>query len=527
MSEQQLAVEMARLEATVVNDVGAAIEANLGTGWRVLYPKRSLHIETFAGSDVEVRLRDAPHIAGRCRFEGVYLKASEAFRATVGRAALEFLEAEQRSEAKEQLLRRERLLQYFDLLEWSKANWRSCRAAIWKLCARFALLLLCTFIQPRNYLAAVLLSLGGSVLFWSIGGWTIYFCDGADRFVDCRDWRVEPVALWIQFLFGILCIVVMTVRHCMKGFGWVVLILWPPTLYWSGVVFFSEVFLPWDFSKRLWCVVPLRRAEYQRRQRRKDELLEDFRRKDELLEDLNVNNSIIFKGKVRGSQPCVCSWPGKYESAWNVLVKSNDYGKISAAVVFLPEGSKDFGQHCDSPEGCCWCVPLYGERKPWGCMWWTLWMANIEKAVDQGAELEVYFFEKKQGQGKVESFETVGQENMHREAIYGRKAEFETSSDFRDAIEAGLGNLSKEKGADSSSQYSREWQRLFLAWLPEADRAFLEASEGLGNSQKAEVAWLEKKGYKYTEVEIDVAKWIRKSTVRGRRNTLTRDSDSE
>ena len=38
----------------------------------------------------------------------------------------------------------------------------------------------------------------------------------------------------------------------------------------------------------------------------------------------------------------------------------------------------------------------------------------------------------------------------------------------------------------------------FLAWLPEEERHFMEASEGFGNSQKAEVAWLERKGYAYT-----------------------------
>ena len=32
----------------------------------------------------------------------------------------------------------------------------------------------------------------------------------------------------------------------------------------------------------------------------------------------------------------------------------------------------------------------------------------------------------------------------------------------------------------------------------------MEASEGLGNSQKAEVTWLERKGYAYTEVEVDM-----------------------
>jgi len=41
-----------------------------------------------------------------------------------------------------------------------------------------------------------------------------------------------------------------------------------------------------------------------------------------------------------------------------------------------------------------------------------------------------------------------------------------------------------------------------LAWLPEEERQFLEHSEGLGNSQKAEVAWLERKGYHYLEKEV-------------------------
>ena len=49
-------------------------------------------------------------------------------------------------------------------------------------------------------------------------------------------------------------------------------------------------------------------------------------------------------------------------------------------------------------------------------------------------------------------------------------------------------------------------RRVFLASLSEAERKFLAASEGLGNSQKAEVAWLEKKGYEYWEV--DVSTWL-------------------
>ena len=195
------------------------------------------------------------------------------------------------------------------------------------------------------------------------------------------------------------------------------------------------------------------------------------------------------------------------------MESSRDRG-LSAAVVFLPEGSEHFGSHDPIPvaealEGNCWCIPLYGEKKPWGCRWWTLWIANIENAVEYGAELNVFFFDKKKGQGKVQSFATAGQENLRREAIWQRKAEFKESLEFQNAKAAGLGKLSTCKCFDSSSQYTREWQRLFFAWLPEEDRQFLEASEGLGNSQKAEVAWLERKGYAYKEVELDAATWTR------------------
>ncbi|CAE7205583.1 unnamed protein product [Symbiodinium sp. CCMP2456] len=85
--------------------------------------------------------------------------------------------------------------------------------------------------------------------------------------------------------------------------------------------------------------------------------------------------------------------------------------------------------------------------------------------------------------------------------------DFEDSDSFRDAKEAGLQKLSRLERYDSSSQYSREKYRLFLQWLPDSERQLLEDSEGLGNSQKAEVAWLEKKGYKYSAV--DISRWLK------------------
>ena len=92
-----------------------------------------------------------------------------------------------------------------------------------------------------------------------------------------------------------------------------------------------------------------------------------------------------------------CSWPGKYETetAWEDLVQRSRDGEITAAVVFLPDGSTNFGNHQASSaneNAECWCVDLYSERKPWRCYWRHLWISNIEKAVRNGALLDVYLF---------------------------------------------------------------------------------------------------------------------------------------
>ena len=79
------------------------------------------------------------------------------------------------------------------------------------------------------------------------------------------------------------------------------------------------------------------------------------------------------------------------------------------------------------------------------------------------------------GQGKVENFTTAGEEHVRRETIFLCKDAFLKSDNFKHALEAGLKHLSKEQGPDSSSPYSREVHRLFLASLPEEAREFLEA----------------------------------------------------
>ena len=317
---------------------------------------------------------------------------------------------------------------------------------------------------------------------------------------------VEPSRL-VKFLIllppyclpvvAFVCLVVMTVMYSIRGFPWAGALLWPAVLLL--LAFFIAFFRSEKIGKAYLAV-----------------FFRIFGDGDEIKKEGGLNltdRTIVFEGKILPGKPCVSSWPGKYESAWDALVQKSRRGNLSAAVVFLPKGSRHFGIHDKIPTaekllGDCWCTPLYGEQKPWGCRWWTHWIQNIEEAVKKGAELEVYFFRNMKGKGTVENFSTAGDEHLRREQIFRRKGDFKGSQEFKSAVTAGLEELSKKKCGDGSSQYSREEHRLFLSWLEEEDRKFLVSSEGLGNSQKAEVAWLQRKGYAFTETEVDISKWV-------------------
>ena len=485
-------------EVVVKNDLRVAIEVKQGTAWRVLYPEEELSIRFETPlPEVTVRFREEHDICHSCNVVGIsLLQVSKAFT-DFGPAAVEFIEAEQKEVKHEGQLQEERLQNVWRVILADRRFYYCLCLGCMPL--PFLSLVRFTVAQPENHRAASLLSLGALLSFW-----LVINCLGALRHVvqthaaleakrqdaiaartrdccNCSYILCEKV-LDIIFVLASAFLVAMIVLHCIRGFPWAALFLVLPLLFCFIFLYVSGVSA-----------------------KRKEEIVAIF-------EQQLAMKTIVFEGKVQGCGPCVCSWPGIYESAWDVLVQSSREGDLSAAVVFLPEGSRLFGVHDPIPlaealEGDCWCIPLYGEKKPWGCRWWTLWVQNIEEAVQHGHELMVYFFEKKQGQGKVQSFASAGKEHKRRESILSRKQEFEETEQFKTALEAGLKKLSQDKRGDSSSQYTREKQRLFLAWLPQEDHKFLEMSEGLGNSQKAEVAWLERKGYAYTAVEVDVAKW--------------------
>ena len=234
---------------------------------------------------------------------------------------------------------------------------------------------------------------------------------------------------------------------------------------------------------------------------------------------------IAFEGCINEkAYKCIVSFPGKYSELWDRAVssvksQSRTPGKEhwSLACVFLTDTASGLGQHAENPEtpGKCWCQSLYGcvpastylsvvevdpdridssgnrdmlafkrrdaeamgqllvvkseqsdiewerelekavqnaeklcfekaGRAPWGCQWFQEWKQNVERANELKQELHVFYFAGRKGQGKMP---------------------WEKLSD----------DTAKEKARQNS---------------------------GLGASQTAEVAYLEKMGLRYVEHDI-------------------------
>ena len=134
-----------------------------------------------------------------------------------------------------------------------------------------------------------------------------------------------------------------------------------------------------------------------------------------------------------------------------------------------------------------------------------MWRGHINEAVANGQKLQVYFFEGRVGQGKIESWEACHDDAIKRDSFRSRRGAFLSS--LPESEKARLLGLSSAQRDDSAgerpgSERGDAEEALFLGSLSASDRAFLEGHKGLGNSQKAEVAWLERAGIKYEAVDV-------------------------
>ena len=78
------------------------------------------------------------------------------------------------------------------------------------------------------------------------------------------------------------------------------------------------------------------------------------------------------------------------------LVAKGKASELSAAVVFLPEHTLEYGKHGSDK---CFCEEMYGCIAPCGCKWFETWRQHVEEAVARKQRLQVFFSEGCVGQG--------------------------------------------------------------------------------------------------------------------------------
>ena len=228
-----------------------------------------------------------------------------------------------------------------------------------------------------------------------------------------------------------------------------------------------------------------------------------------------ASKRIAFPGHISHSATdCIVSFPGKYSESWDRAVSSIQNNAYSLACVFLTDADAGLGKHASSPAtpGKCWCQQIYGpipasaylsvvetsiaeqnsnqklafaradaeamgqrlvikqdqgemeweqelaealrdaekrcaenqELAPWGCQWFEDWKNNVDRAAQHHQTLHVFYFEGCKGKGKM---------------LWDQLSDKQARQDAR-------------------------------------------KSSGLGASQTAEVAYLDKVGLRYVEHDI-------------------------
>ena len=198
-----------------------------------------------------------------------------------------------------------------------------------------------------------------------------------------------------------------------------------------------------------------------------------------------ANRRVAFPGQINESaHDCIVSFPGKYSNLWDEAVSVSTERKdvCSLACVFLTDREAGLGRHVDNPDtpGTCWCHVIYGHmpasayisvadasaidsqalaflkadakamgqllllkqsqaawtwdeqlaeakekaeslchenhgRAPWGCKWFGDWKSNVDSAVRLGQTLHVFYFEDRVGAGKL-SWEQLGNQDARQRA---------------------------------------------------------------------------------------------------------------
>ena len=317
------------------NDLKAAVELNSTKSRRVLYPRRSMTFEDMP-LPLEVSVRDDPSIHGICKdYDGTQLFLSSGAFGNFGSEVETFIEQEDVSIQREERLKEQRIREL-----GIKANWAALgpclklNSCLWG--AMLLFLVICLVVRLESYAVAVVLCLGAGCLccctsqmsFASIPFFGSKY-NGANKVArDLSQGQEVDVDFSCLEVFLILfppclccsafvCLVVMTVMYGTQGFPWAAASLWLPVLLLLAFVF--------AYSRSETIEKAYDAAVFDR----------IFGKLDELEKEGGLSltdHTIVFEGMILPSKACVSSWPGKYESAWDALVKESRRGNLSAGV---------------------------------------------------------------------------------------------------------------------------------------------------------------------------------------------------
>ena len=204
--------------------------------------------------------------------------------------------------------------------------------------------------------------------------------------------------------------------------------------------------------------------------------LKEFRRLAEVSGFGLASDRVAFPGKINpDAKDCIVSFPGKYSAEWDAAVQAawEEASTCSLACVFLTDTASGLGQHATLPDKPdeCWCHVIYGYhpasaylsvvdveelqlkegeteamvlafkekdakamgqcllikrsqtelewqielaealvyaeqlcynnkgRAPWGCMWFEAWRRKVEEAVQLKQKLHVFYLKDQCGKG--------------------------------------------------------------------------------------------------------------------------------
>ena len=230
-----------------------------------------------------------------------------------------------------------------------------------------------------------------------------------------------------------------------------------------------------------------------------------------------ASKRINFPGHISDkAADCVVSFPGKYSELWDMAVSSvTKKDAFSLACVFLTDTASGLGKHVCNPHtpGKCWCHQIYGPMQP------IAYLSPVDLRAQHGQNSqEVLAFKKADA-------EAMGQRLLVRQD----QGDVEWERELEEALQEAEDRCAKNQALapwgcqwfeawKSNVDKAKELQQMLhvfyfkgrkgkgkMDWELLCDEGAVKAARkesGLGASQTAEVAYLDKIGLSYVEHDI-------------------------